>query len=188
MIRTITRPSTAKCTLSVYIGFLLSEPALVSCCRLSDVMNISHDSANRFLNREFYTPYDLFNEVKASINLHGGCLSVDDSVLDKPHAKYICEFEKLHDLHWQIEQYHRTIKQVCNIEHFQVRSEVAVKNHIFAAICGYVKLQKIRATDVIKNCYRLQRDLFNQVIETFIKEFAPGLNHMNPQFYKDVNA
>jgi hypothetical protein len=30
-------------------------------------------------------------------------------------------FTELHDLHWQIEQYHRVIKQVCHIEHFQVR-------------------------------------------------------------------
>ena len=89
MIRTITRPSTAHCTLPVYVGFLLSEPTFTSCSRLSDVMNISHDSVNRFLNRESYTPQDLFNEVKKSINLYGGSLSVDDSVLDKPHAKYI---------------------------------------------------------------------------------------------------
>jgi hypothetical protein len=32
-----------------------------------------------------------------------------------------------------IEQYHRTIKQVCHIEHFQVRGKVAIKNHLFAA-------------------------------------------------------
>ena len=89
MIRTITRPSTAKCTLPIYVGFLLSEPSSASCCRLSDVMSISHDSANRFLNRESYTPKDLYTEVKETINLQGGCLSVDDSVLDKPHAKYI---------------------------------------------------------------------------------------------------
>jgi len=29
-------------------------------------------------------------------------------------------FAEQHDRHWQIEQYHRAIKQVCNIEHFQV--------------------------------------------------------------------
>lgn len=44
------------------------------------------------------------------------------------------DFKMLHDQHWQIEQFHRTIKQVCNIESFQVRNKVAVKNHIFAAI------------------------------------------------------
>ena len=52
-------------------------------------MNISHDSVNRFLNRESYEGADLFNEVSGLINLCGGTLSVDDSVLDKPYAKYI---------------------------------------------------------------------------------------------------
>lgn len=355
MIRTITRPSTANCTLPTYIGFLLSEPNGVSCSRLASLLHISHDSVNRFLNRESYSPEDLFNEVKPSINLMGGTLSVDDSVLDKPYAHYIAlighywsgkhhavvkginlitlyytdpqgqhqpinfrvydkadnktkndyfldmlaevlawglepsfvtgdswyscvknlktiknhqlgflfaleanrlvsvekgiwtqvqkldipkdglvvwlrdfgqvkvfrtslknqvrhyiihlpdeddstdgelkldafdqdRFQLLHDCHWQIEQYHRTIKQVCNIESFQVRGKVAVKNHIFAAICGYVKLQQMRVTDVIKNCYQLQRDLFNEVITAFIGAFAPSMAHMNPQFSGFVNA
>lgn len=98
------------------------------------------------------------------------------------------QFEALHDCHWQIEQYHRTIKQVCHIESFQVRGKVAVKNHIFAAICGYVKLQHMRATDVIKNCYQLQRNLFNEVISVFITTFAPSMDHLNPQFLGGVNA
>ncbi len=97
-------------------------------------------------------------------------------------------FEKLHEQHWQIEQYHRTIKQVCNIESFQVRNKTAVKNHIFSAICGYVKLQQMRATQVIMNCYQLQRELFNEVIVNFIKAFIPNMEHMNPQFFADVNA
>ena len=73
----------------MYVGFLLSEPHYVSCRRLGEVMNISHDSVNRFLNRESYDGEDLFNEVKPLINLNGGTLSVDDSVLDKPYATYI---------------------------------------------------------------------------------------------------
>jgi hypothetical protein len=73
----------------MYTGFLLSEPKYVSCRRLGEVMNISHDSVNRFLNRESYDGEDLFNEVKPLINLCGGTLSIDDSVLDKPYAKYI---------------------------------------------------------------------------------------------------
>lgn len=52
-------------------------------------MNISHDSVNRFLNRESYDGKYLFNEVKPLLNLNGGTLSIDDSVLDKPYANYI---------------------------------------------------------------------------------------------------
>jgi len=84
-MRTITKPSTAQCTLSTYISFLLSEPKNASCTRLSDILDISHDSINRFLEREDYTPKDLFNLVKNQITLSGGTLSVDDSVIDKPY-------------------------------------------------------------------------------------------------------
>jgi len=349
VIRSITRPSTARCTLPMYVGFLLSEPNGVSCSRLGSLMAISHDSVNRFLNRESYSPSDLFGEAKLTVNMKGGTLSVDDSVLDKPYSHYIAlvghywsgkhhavvkginlitlyytdphgqhqpvnfrvydkaenktkndyflemlaevlawglepafvtgdswyscvknlktiknhhlgflfalennrlvsieegtwiqvqklnipdegldvwlrdfgqvkifrthlkdqvrhyaihlpdendptdngsklssfkkpEFERLHDQHWQIEQYHRAIKQVCNIESFQVRGKIAVKNHLFAAIFGYVELQRLRAMDVISNCYKLRRDLFNEVIASFIGSFAPNMEHMNSKF------
>ncbi len=52
-------------------------------------MSISHDSVNRFLYREAYTPLDLFEEVRRSLNLKGGTLSVDDTVLDKPYSQYM---------------------------------------------------------------------------------------------------
>ena len=73
----------------MYIGFLISEPKFVSCQRVSEVLNISHDSVNRFLQRESYTPLDLYNEVKQNIDPIGGTLSVDDSVLDKPYSHHI---------------------------------------------------------------------------------------------------
>ena len=48
--------------------------------------DISHDSINRFLLREDYTPLDLFNKIKEKLILVGGSVSVDDSVLDKPYS------------------------------------------------------------------------------------------------------
>jgi hypothetical protein len=50
----------------MYIGFLLSEPKQGSCCRLAEVMGISHDSATRFLQRERYDGKDLYDEVAPS--------------------------------------------------------------------------------------------------------------------------
>ncbi|PZO45865.1 MAG: IS701 family transposase, partial [Phormidesmis priestleyi] len=85
-MRELSKPSTAKCTCSLYILFLLAEPKYVSCVRLSEVMEgLSHDSVNRFLLRENYKPRDLFNEVLDHLILDGGVASVDDSVLDKPY-------------------------------------------------------------------------------------------------------
>lgn len=348
MFRKTTRPPTAKCTLPMYMGFILSEPKSTTCCRLAEVVAISHDSVNRFLLREAYEPKDLFNEAKGNINLIGGTLSVDDSVLDKPYSQkmalvgyfwsgkhhrvvkginlitlyytdvagnhfpvsyrvydkedgktkndyfldmldevlawglkpafvtgdswysgvnnlktvknhglgslfalesnrlvsiekdqwvqvqklnipeeglevwlrdfglvklfrtwlkdqprhymihlsevtQLSSFDRkafcaLHDQHWKIEQYHRAIKQVCNIEHFQVRGKTPILNHIFAAICGYVHLQRLCALDVIANCYRLQCDLFQEVIASFIHEFVVDKDHLNSQFSRAVNA
>jgi hypothetical protein len=70
------------------MGFLLSELKQASCRRLGEVMSISHDSVNRFLHREAYKGRDLYNEARLSLNLKGGNLSVDDSVLDKPYSQY----------------------------------------------------------------------------------------------------
>ncbi len=348
MIRSISRPSTAHCKLSMYVAFLLSEPNSPSCCRLAQVMGISHDSVNRFLEREGYTPAELFMEVKAGLNLKGGTLSIDDSVLDKPYSQhmalvgyywsgkhhrsvkginlitlyytdphghhqpvnyrlydkaegktkneyflemlaevlswglqprwvtgdswysavsnlkrirdyqlgflfalesnrlvslakgtwsqvqsleipeqgltvwlrqfglvkvfrmwlkdqprhyavYLPEPDQLaafdrpafvhrHDQHWQIEQYHRVLKQVCNIERFRVRRPLAIRNHIFAALCGYVQLQQMCVTNIISNCYRLQRHLFDEVIRSFIQTFMASKELLPPQFRPAVNA
>ena len=97
-------------------------------------------------------------------------------------------FRRLHDQHWQIEQYHRAIKQVCPVEHFQVRSQVPIRNHIFSALCGYVQLQRLCAMELISNCYRLQRDLFNDVIAAFIHSIMPSMENLNSQFQPVVNA
>ena len=47
---------------------------------------MKHDSANRFLLRENYAAYDLWQIVCHQIVLIGGTLSVDDSVKDKPYS------------------------------------------------------------------------------------------------------
>jgi hypothetical protein len=330
-MRERSKPSTAKCTCSLYILFLLAEPKYVSCVRLSEVMTqLSHDSVNRFLLREHYTPRDLFEAVKEHLNLVGGIGSVDDSVLDKPYSdprktelmgyfwsgkhkravkginlitlyytdvtgtsypvnfriydkregktkneyfremvaevqtwglklawvtgdswysgienlkflrdqklgflfgiadnrlvslergiqvqvqtltiaesglmvylkefgwvKVFCQsfknevryyilhqpeetelrqlnrpdFRRIHDTHWQIECFHRVIKQVCNIERFQVRTESAIRTHLFCALQAFCKLQTMRVEGLIDNLYQVSRQLFVPVIRQFI--------------------
>ena len=88
-MRTLSKPSTAKCTLEHYTAFLLAEAQSAGCVRLSEVSGgeFAHDAANRFLNREAFTPRDLFEEMRPFIVLAEGILSVDDTVLDKPHSQ-----------------------------------------------------------------------------------------------------
>lgn len=331
MARKHSKPSTARCDQNLYMLYLLSEPKYISCLRLSEIMGgLSHDSINRFLLREEYSPEDLFEEVKKELILEGGTLSVDDSVVDKfyrdpsktelvgyfwsgkhkkpvkginhitlyytdmegksypvnyriydkkeektkndyflemleevekwgikadwvtgdgwyssnDNLKYLknkeqgfqfgiannrlvslekgqitqvqkmkipesgltvylkefgwvkvfhqsfrnearyyitylpdleelkqlkrCEFKQLHDRHWQIEVFHRVIKQVCNIERFYVRDSQAIRNHFFCAIRAFVHLQTQKTHDLIDNLYQLSRELFIPVIRQFI--------------------
>ena len=81
-MREQSKPSTAKCNSSLYTLYLLAEPKYVSCVRLAKILEeFSHDSVNRFLLRENYTPKDLFDEVKGEIIFEGGTVSIDDSVV-----------------------------------------------------------------------------------------------------------
>lgn len=66
---------------------MLSEPKHGGCCRLAEILeNVSHDSVNRFLLRERYEAKDLFDTVKEIINIVGGILSVDDTVVEKLYS------------------------------------------------------------------------------------------------------
>ncbi|NDG54231.1 MAG: IS4/IS5 family transposase [Flavobacteriia bacterium] len=81
------KPSTARCNESMYINYLLSDPDNATCTRLSEILeSVSHDSINLFLHRERFTPKDLFDSEKEKIELCGGILSIDDTVLDKPYS------------------------------------------------------------------------------------------------------
>lgn len=351
---TLSKTPKSNCNLYKYIGFLLGEPSSANCSKMGETLKISHDSVTRFLYRENFTGKDLFDEAAKTLNLKGGILSVDDTVLDKPYSRYIsfvghfwsgkhhktvkginlitlyytdskgnslpinfriydkeenktkndyfiemleevlrwglkpsfttsdswyscvknlktikkhqlgffvglesnrlvsiikgtfvnikeldipdnglvvwlkdfghvkvfrtnlkdqirhyaiylpegndnednCSkmtdfsrfyFETLHNVHWNIEQYHRTIKQVCNVEKFQVRGKVAVQNHIFASILGYVQLKCMSAMDIIDNCYSLHKALFQEVICKFVNFFVE-FKQTEAQFTNIVNA
>lgn len=333
VVRERSKPSTAQCNCNLYTLFLLAEPKYVSCVRLAEVLGkLHHDSVNRFLLRENYTPQDLFNEVKGELIFEGGTASVDDSVVDKPYrdpgktefvgyfwsgkhkrsvkginlitlyysdvagncypvnfrlydkreaktkndyflemvrevkqwglspawvsgdnwysslenlkflrneevgflfgvahnrqvslergkqvqvqtleipdpglvvylkefgwvkvfrqdfkneARYYImvlpdlerlkqltrqTFKQVHDQHWQIERFHRVIKQVCNIERFYVRDAQAIRNHFFCALRAFCRLQTMRVEGLIENLYEVSRQLFMPVIRQFILE------------------
>ncbi len=70
-------------------------------------MNISHDRVNRFLLRESYTPEDLFDQAKQQLDLKGGVLSVDDTVLDKPYRHQMALAG-----HFWSRKHHRSVKGI----------------------------------------------------------------------------
>lgn len=68
---------------SEYIAYLLSEPKSSSCVRGGKVLQITHDEVNRFLAGGTFSGKDLFDKALPLIDLTGGTVSVDDTVIDK---------------------------------------------------------------------------------------------------------
>jgi hypothetical protein len=86
------------------------------------------------------------------------------------------QFKQIHDSHWQIEAFHRVIKQVCNIERFHVRSGQAIRNHCFCSLRAFAQLQTMRIHGLIANLYQISRQLFVPVIRQFILEHRSTLS------------
>jgi IS4 transposase len=56
-------------------------------------------------------------------------------------------FDELLDIYkrrWKIEEYHKSLKQNLHIEHSPTKVETSQRNHIHLAICGFIKLEKLR--------------------------------------------
>jgi hypothetical protein len=82
------------------------------------------------------------------------------------------DFEKAHQQHWQIEVFHRTCKQVCNIEKFFVRTSSSIKTHLFAALRAFIRLTALVKDQFLDSFYALHRQLFLQAQREFILNFA----------------
>lgn len=70
-----------------YVAYLMSNVSRSSCVKAGQTLQVSHDEVNRFLINAQYTGRDLFESVRDRLDLQGGILSTDDSVLDKPYTQ-----------------------------------------------------------------------------------------------------
>jgi putative transposase len=91
----------AKCRDSDYIDFLIATPHAASCCEAARSQPPApnppaHDAYTRLLTRLEPDPETLYREVEPLVAKGDGVLVIDDSTLDKFHAKAI---EPVHR-HW----------------------------------------------------------------------------------------
>jgi len=80
------------------------------------------------------------------------------------------QFIDLKAIHWGIECYHRALKQLCGINKFIVRKSEAILTHFFSSLRAFIKLELMRAKELIDNWYQLQRELSLEVNRNFILE------------------
>jgi hypothetical protein len=77
-----------------YIDFLIATPKAASATEAARVQPDrprvpAHDAFTRLLHRLEPDPQTLWDEARTQVDLDDGILVIDDSVLDKPHARFI---------------------------------------------------------------------------------------------------
>jgi len=83
-----------RCRDEDYIQFLLATPKACSATEAARVQPLrpdapAHDAFTRLLHRLEPAPEALWEEVRPLVRRDGGVLVIDDTTLDKPHARHI---------------------------------------------------------------------------------------------------
>ena len=77
------------------------------------------------------------------------------------------EVQQRHELATQIEQYHRGIKQECNIERCQVRKARKQRNHIGLAIRAFVRLE-VHRYRTGRSRFQIKADIVREAIRHYL--------------------
>ena len=78
--------------------------------------------------------------------------------------------------HWNIEEFHRGIKQMYNIEKFQVRQSTAIRTHVFCALIAFINLELLCISGVIANWYQLRKLMFIGVLKDLMTSLKLDTN------------
>ena len=76
---------------------------------------------------------------------------------------------------WNVEPYHKSLKQNASLEKSPTQTVVTQTNHFFAALCGYIKLELLKG-DTKLNHFALKSKLYLRAIQS---AYA-ALQHLNP--------
>ncbi len=71
----------------------------------------------------------------------------------------------LHQKRWPIEPYHKSLKQNASLTQSPTQTVNSQTNHLFAALCGYLKLELLKTTTHL-NQFALRAQLYQQALQT----------------------
>ncbi len=77
-----------KCSLNLYSNFLIASQNRYSGLELSKAAtDMAHDAVSRWLSKFTFKPQELWNQVKALVDIKSGYLVIDDTTLDKRYSR-----------------------------------------------------------------------------------------------------
>lgn len=77
----------------------------------------------------------------------------------------------LYQRRWSIEVYHESLKQNASLEKSPTRTETTQRNHFFASVCAYVKLESLK-TKTGMNHFALKSKIYLAALKTAYQELV----------------
>lgn len=92
-------------------------------------------------------------------------LVTDDLTLDYDRIT------KLYKRRWSVEVYHESLKQNASLEKSPTRTETTQRNHFFASVCAYVKLESLKIKTGV-NHFALKSKIYLAALKIAYQEFV----------------
>jgi hypothetical protein len=92
----------------------------------------------------------------------------------------MCSYEDIVSIYrkrWNVEPYHKSLKQNASLEKSPTHTVVTQTNHLFAALCSYIKLELLRVTTSL-NHFALKSRLYMRALQVAfdaLRELQPPL-------------
>lgn len=86
------------------------------------------------------------------------------------------QIEKLYQRRWRIEEYHKSLKQNVALERSPTRTPTTQRNHLFASLCAYLKLESLEWRTKF-NHFALKSKIYQAALKAAYKELVK----LNPQ-------
>lgn len=114
-------------------------------------------------------PFALLLTKEVFINKDGSTgtryLVTDDLTLPYDHIT------KLYQKRWSVEVYHEALKQNAALEKSPTRTETTQRNHLFASLCAYVKLESVKLKTGV-NQFALKSKIYAAALKTAYQELV----------------
>lgn len=87
---------------------------------------------------------------------------------DRPHEATTHSVQEENEVRWQVEQFHRELKQLTGVEACQCRKARSQRNHIACCYHAWLSL-KVAAAKLGKSLYRTQADLLSDYLRAELR-------------------
>lgn len=105
-----------------------------------NTLGLKDGKARKLWVKDLSLPVSLIKKVFKNENNSSGTLYLATNDLESSTDRIYEIYQK----RWRIEEYHKSIKQNSSLEKSSTRTESSQKNHLFASLIGYCKLEFLK--------------------------------------------